>query len=784
MLQGVSARVALGDNHNEREHDGKSEFATIHAPSERWPGGADVADGRAKLKASSVSTPAISAAGLVDSRRDAPMDADASLDCFAAKLKDGGSSTDHVISDGRNVNSVPSGSSKELVSSESIEEQNLTSLVTSSERISPGDDAAISGIKTGAPVAQQNSSGCLSSELTKYSRQQPSEHNRELMDREMSVSTKGKSVGVVLMNEGGLSSSVCMNSSDHQKLPLNCNPSQPEDRNQNGQLLVASNQHIGMPRPSDFSIPLADGNCIVTPSESSPGVNEAHHPSLKNHVPNGRAVKMAGDEDERKSACAACRGRPVVHICGRREKPVDYEAIARAERENKERLAAEKALARAEKRRQADARRREAKKMKKIEDEERKKREEEEIRQIEEEMCRRIEKERRETMERERRLRLDEEKRLHDQETGVMQFEQVGDPSDGANGFDTSKAEWDANETSDHRAFASNTDYTIPVYQTSVDERVPEVFPYSKKVPSYRTINELSSHTYDGSAPAPLDNASSYNKRSSPQNMTMANSWHHLDESSSRSSYQVQSLDVSHRASITIGGNTVQPSAALDPSDALAALAGLADSMPIARSESVDAYERQHGAGAEDVKALSNRTYAPESIDYSYRERAASGNPYEYSGSLERQAAIHRALADSGVAERTQQYGSSSVAGDSSSYPVYYDAVSQNPIRSAEYPGSQEEALEAPCYRSQGDESTTLPAFAYNDASNIGEACSSDEAEYDAIIGSANRVNSNWGHLGSYHTGWDREELQSQHNARSTSSVGPVTSGEHQARTL
>eukprot|EP00536_Pseudo-nitzschia_multiseries_P001532 jgi/Psemu1/322109/estExt_fgenesh1_pg.C_190060 len=76
------------------------------------------------------------------------------------------------------------------------------------------------------------------------------------------------------------------------------------------------------------------------------------------------------------SVFSACRGRLVIHSCGRRSLPIDYEEIARAEREKKEKEEEEKKRLRAEKRRLADQRRREAKKQKQRELEEKRQREE------------------------------------------------------------------------------------------------------------------------------------------------------------------------------------------------------------------------------------------------------------------------------------------------------------------------------------------------------------------------------------------------------------------------
>ena len=77
-------------------------------------------------------------------------------------------------------------------------------------------------------------------------------------------------------------------------------------------------------------------------------------------------------------ACLACLGRFVYHTCTKKEKPVDYEEIERADEERKEKEEEEKRQARAEKRRLADAKRREArkKKKKKIEEDARIRREE------------------------------------------------------------------------------------------------------------------------------------------------------------------------------------------------------------------------------------------------------------------------------------------------------------------------------------------------------------------------------------------------------------------------
>lgn len=76
------------------------------------------------------------------------------------------------------------------------------------------------------------------------------------------------------------------------------------------------------------------------------------------------------------NSCSACRGRLVIHSCGRRSLPIDYEELDRVARARKEKEEEEKKRVRAEKRRFADQRRREAKKQKQRELEEQRQREE------------------------------------------------------------------------------------------------------------------------------------------------------------------------------------------------------------------------------------------------------------------------------------------------------------------------------------------------------------------------------------------------------------------------
>jgi hypothetical protein len=63
-------------------------------------------------------------------------------------------------------------------------------------------------------------------------------------------------------------------------------------------------------------------------------------------------------------SCLACRGRQVMHSCCNRSLPIDYDEVAKVERERKAKEEEDRKRARAEKRRLADQRRREAKKQK------------------------------------------------------------------------------------------------------------------------------------------------------------------------------------------------------------------------------------------------------------------------------------------------------------------------------------------------------------------------------------------------------------------------------------
>ena len=79
-----------------------------------------------------------------------------------------------------------------------------------------------------------------------------------------------------------------------------------------------------------------------------------------------------------KTNCAACNGRSVIHKCGKREKPIDYDNIARLEKKRQEQEEAKKRKNREEKRKQAELKRKENKRKKKEEEEAQKKRQQEE----------------------------------------------------------------------------------------------------------------------------------------------------------------------------------------------------------------------------------------------------------------------------------------------------------------------------------------------------------------------------------------------------------------------
>jgi len=109
----------------------------------------------------------------------------------------------------------------------------------------------------------------------------------------------------------------------------------------------------------------------VTPSES--GTSPISNPQPFEET----------DSIKRRDTCLACKGRFVIHSCGRREAPIDYEKLARVEEARRLEKEQEKARKRAEKRKANEIRRREARKQKKLEQEKAQREEQQRQREIE-----------------------------------------------------------------------------------------------------------------------------------------------------------------------------------------------------------------------------------------------------------------------------------------------------------------------------------------------------------------------------------------------------------------
>lgn len=114
------------------------------------------------------------------------------------------------------------------------------------------------------------------------------------------------------------------------------------------------------------SAPLSEElpDSTVTPSEHSPPDAKLSFSSILFNDGSCRRAESRMDP----ACCFACMGRMVLHSCGMREKPIDYDAIAREDEERKEIEEAEKVRLRTEKRRLAEAKRRETRRQKKIDD--------------------------------------------------------------------------------------------------------------------------------------------------------------------------------------------------------------------------------------------------------------------------------------------------------------------------------------------------------------------------------------------------------------------------------
>lgn len=87
----------------------------------------------------------------------------------------------------------------------------------------------------------------------------------------------------------------------------------------------------------------------------------------------GSGSRLADDwhkRDPSKNTCAACKGRSVIHACGKRARPIDYDGIAKAEEQKQKEEEAKKLKEFEEKRLQRELKRKEAKR-KKMEEAER-----------------------------------------------------------------------------------------------------------------------------------------------------------------------------------------------------------------------------------------------------------------------------------------------------------------------------------------------------------------------------------------------------------------------------
>ena len=169
-----------------------------------------------------------------------------------------------------------------------------------------------------------------------------------------------------------------------------------------GSFLNESLQRVNLTRPA-YEFPSEDAG---SPSPTNPTLNHVIYGTAESSHSSDRGSAIADTVSDSATSilvestngkqrvgitCFACRGRQVIHSCGKRSLPIDFDEMAKAERERKHKEEEAKKKMRAEKRRLADQRRREAAKQKKLrEQEERRRREEEEIR-LEKERIRRAE---------------------------------------------------------------------------------------------------------------------------------------------------------------------------------------------------------------------------------------------------------------------------------------------------------------------------------------------------------------------------------------------------------
>jgi hypothetical protein len=290
-------------------------------------------------------------------------------------------------------------------------------------------------------------------------------------------------------------------------------------------------------------------DAIVTPSDQSP--NHLQCSSHPNHLQGSNHQSDSKKTVVLDKNCAACRGRMVLHKCGRREKPIDYESIARAEREREEFEEAEKLALRVQKRREADARRRETRRKRKADEEqeglegELQRKEEDEMRPLESERP-------------ERRAR------------GVpFNMETVCRDDDESNEYGGSHESHFS-----HKTASSGASITVPGMDGIIDsqsfERPQQHLPMH--VPVSRSFWSDPTWTSDPSS------ATAVEQRSSSLDAGRSQFEHARGLYSSTNT----SLALSPRGTLKVNGTEVKPSTTLSANDALAALAGLAEAMPSA----------------------------------------------------------------------------------------------------------------------------------------------------------------------------------------------------------
>uniref|UniRef100_A0A7S3QI36 Uncharacterized protein n=1 Tax=Chaetoceros debilis TaxID=122233 RepID=A0A7S3QI36_9STRA len=107
---------------------------------------------------------------------------------------------------------------------------------------------------------------------------------------------------------------------------------------------------------------LSDGSCMSLKAE---GYLPSPSPIVEEH---GSEEVPTSNDIATESFCPACRGRSVIHICGKRATPIDYDAIAKAAKEKKELEEAEKKKLQQERRKAAEQRRKEKKQLQKKEE--------------------------------------------------------------------------------------------------------------------------------------------------------------------------------------------------------------------------------------------------------------------------------------------------------------------------------------------------------------------------------------------------------------------------------